>query len=102
MPFQPFAPDWDRVQVVGHEQVAWLAVEIAEIRRFASVGDQAHHRLALLLLDHLVEVALLREMNARITFQLPDSLVEEAHELDLDAEELPALAKPRSVDRLVS
>lgn len=50
MPFQPFAPDWDRAGWSGNEQWKWLAVEIAEIRRCAAVGDQAHDRLALLLI----------------------------------------------------
>ena len=40
MPFQPFAHDWDRAEWSSHEQWQWLAVEIAEIRRCAGVGDQ--------------------------------------------------------------
>ncbi|MFF8882793.1 hypothetical protein [Streptomyces flaveolus] len=41
---------------------------MAEIRRCAEAGDQAHDRLALLLLDHLVEVIIGREVNARLAF----------------------------------
>jgi hypothetical protein len=81
MPFQPFARDWDRVHaVVDAEQWNWIAVEIAEIRRCAAVGDQAHDRLALLLVDHLVEVIVGREVNAQLALQLPDSIVEEMQE----------------------
>ena len=80
MPFQPFAHDWDRVQWSGHERWKWLAVEIAEIRRCAGVGDQAHDRLALLLTDHLVEVIVGREVNARLAWQPVDSVVEEMRE----------------------
>ena len=79
--FQPFAPDWDRVEVVDDaEQWNCLAVEIAEIRRCAAVGDQAHDRLALLLIDHLVEVIVGREVNARFAMQLPDSHIEKMQE----------------------
>ena len=76
MPFQPFAYDWDwdRPQGSGHEQWERLAVEIAEIRRCAGVGDQAHNRLALLLTDHLVEVIVGREVNARLAWQPADSV----------------------------
>ncbi|WP_234342946.1 hypothetical protein [Streptomyces fulvoviolaceus] len=81
MPFQPFARDWDRVQaVVDTEQWNWLAIEISEIRRCAAVGDQAHDRLALLLVDHLVEVIVGREVNAQLALQLPDSLIGEMKE----------------------
>ena len=37
--------------MTGNERWKWLAVEIAEIRRCAGLGDQAHDRLALLLID---------------------------------------------------
>ncbi|MCZ4120256.1 hypothetical protein [Streptomyces sp. H39-S7] len=74
---QPFAPDWDRVAIQQSEQWNWLAVEIAEIRRCADVGDQAHDRLALILLDHLVEVVVGREVNAQLAFQIADSRIEE-------------------------
>ncbi|MFM9797290.1 hypothetical protein ACKI1M_48175, partial [Streptomyces turgidiscabies] len=74
---QPFASDWDRPASQNLEQWNWLAVEIAEIRRCAEAGDQAHDRLALILLDHLVEVIISREVNAQLAFQLPDSTIEE-------------------------
>lgn len=90
MPFQPFAHDWDRAQASSTEQWTWLAVEIAEIRRCAAVGDQAHDRLALLLTDHLAEVIVAREVNTRLAWQLADSVVEELRE-DRDHPELPAL-----------
>ncbi|MET9041226.1 hypothetical protein [Streptomyces mirabilis] len=77
MPTQPFASDWDRVTVQQAKQWTWLAVEIAEIRRCAEAGDQAHNRLALILLDHLVEVVIGREVNARLAFQVADSVIEE-------------------------
>ncbi|MER7968007.1 hypothetical protein ABTX35_03155 [Streptomyces sp. NPDC096080] len=79
-PMQPFASDWDRVSVQQAEQWNWLAVEIAEIRRCAEAGDQAHDRLALILLDHLVEVVVGREVNAQLAFQVADSVVEEMRE----------------------
>jgi hypothetical protein len=81
MPFQPFAPDWDRAGWSGNEQWKWLAVEIAEIRRCAAVGDQAHNRLALLLVDHLVEVIVSREVNARLAMQPADSVIDELREI---------------------
>lgn len=90
MPFQPFAHDWDRIQAPSTEQWSWLAVEIAEIRRCAAVGDQAHNRLALLLTDHLVEVIVGREVNTRLAWQPVDSLVEKLRE-DRDHPELPAV-----------
>ncbi|MFF8639022.1 hypothetical protein ACF052_33080 [Streptomyces pilosus] len=74
---QPFASDWDRPASQDSEQWNWLAVEIAEIRRCAEAGDQAHDRLALILLDHLVEVIIGREVNAQLAFQIPDSTIEE-------------------------
>lgn len=74
---QPFASDWDRPASQNSEQWNWLAVEIAEIRRCAETGDQAHDRLALILLDHLVEVIIGREVNAQLAFQIPDSTIEE-------------------------
>ncbi|MFE0731670.1 hypothetical protein ACFW2X_26160 [Streptomyces antibioticus] len=74
---QPFASDWDRPASQNSEQWNWLAVEIAEIRRCAEAGDQAHDRLALILLDHLVEVIIGREVNAQLAFQIPDSTIEE-------------------------
>jgi hypothetical protein len=78
MLFQPFAQDWERRQQVADvERWNWLAVEIKEIRRCAAVGDQAHDRLALLLTDHLVEVIVSREVNAKLAFQLPDGTVDE-------------------------
>ncbi|MEU6182969.1 hypothetical protein [Streptomyces coeruleorubidus] len=77
---QPFASDWDRVSVQQAEQWNWLAVEIAEIRRCAEAGDQAHDRLALILLDHLVEVVVGREVNAQLAFQIADSVIEEMRE----------------------
>jgi hypothetical protein len=40
---------------------------IAEIRRCADAGDQAHDRLALILLDHLVEVIISRDVNPQLT-----------------------------------
>lgn len=80
MPMQPFASDWDRVTVQQAEQWNWLAVEIAEIRRCAEAGDQAHDRLALILLDHLVEVVVGREVNAQLAFQIADSVIEEMRE----------------------
>jgi hypothetical protein len=96
MPFQPFAYDWDwdwdRPQGSGHEQWEWLAVEIAEIRRCAGVGDQAHNRLALLLTDHLVEVIVGREVNARLAWQPADSVIEEMREIrDRLSAEPPAI-----------
>jgi hypothetical protein len=94
MPFQPFAPDWDRAQWSDAEQWEWLAVEIAEIRRCAGVGDQAHDRLALLLTDHLVEVIVGREVNARLAWQQADSVIEELRRDRDSGAELPAeLAK---------
>lgn len=90
MPFQPFAYDWDRVQVTGSERWKWLAVEIAEIRRCAGVGDQAHDRLALLLTDHLVEVIVGRKVNARLGWQPADSVVEEMREIRDSGAELGA------------
>lgn len=66
--------------MTGNERWKWLAVEIAEIRRCAGVGDQAHDRLALLLIDHLVEVIVGREVNARLAWQPADSVVEEMRE----------------------
>lgn len=81
MPFQPFAPDWDRADWSGKEQWKWISVEIAEIRRCAGVGDQAHDRLALLLVDHLVEVIVGREVNTRLAVQPADSVVEELQEI---------------------
>jgi hypothetical protein len=94
MPFQPFAHDWDRAEWSSHEQWQWLAVEIAEIRRCAGVGDQAHDRLALLLTDHLVEVIVGREVNTRLAYQPADSLVEELRRDRDSGAELPAtLAK---------
>lgn len=77
---QPFAFDWDRGSVQQAEQWNWLAVEIAEIRRCAEAGDQAHDRLALILLDHLVEVIVGREVNAQLAFQIADSRIEEMRE----------------------
>ncbi|MHA6757280.1 hypothetical protein [Streptacidiphilus sp. PAMC 29251] len=81
MPFQPFAHDWDRAQAADVEQWGWLAVEIEEIRQCARAGDQSHDRLALLLVDHLVEVIVGREVNARLAMQLADSVVEELREV---------------------
>ncbi|WP_223291260.1 hypothetical protein [Streptomyces avicenniae] len=63
------------------EQWNWLAVEITEIRRCAEAGDQAHDRLALILLDHLVEVIVGREVNAQLAFQIADSVIVEMREL---------------------
>ncbi|MFB7998777.1 hypothetical protein ACFC4G_38860 [Streptomyces sp. NPDC056002] len=77
---QPFASDWDRVTVQQAEQWNWLAVEITEIRRCAEAGDQAHDRLALILLDHLVEVVVGREVNAQLALQMADSVIEEMRE----------------------
>lgn len=77
MPFQPFASDWDRAAWSDIDQWRCLAVEIAEIRRCAEVGDQAHDRLALLLVDHLVEVIVGREVNTRLALQPADSVIEE-------------------------
>ncbi|WP_445269579.1 hypothetical protein [Streptomyces sp. DSM 41634] len=88
MPMQPFAADWDRVTVQRAEQWNWLAVEIAEIRRCAEAGDQAHHRLALILLDHLVEVVVGREVNARLALQVADSVIAEMREFRNAAGEL--------------
>ncbi|WP_438306876.1 hypothetical protein ACSHXN_45935 (plasmid) [Streptomyces sp. HUAS TT11] len=62
------------------EQWNWLAVEITEIRRCSEAGDQAHDRLALILLDHLVEVVIGREVNAQLAFQIADSVIEEMRE----------------------
>jgi hypothetical protein len=90
MPFQPFAYDWDRVQVTGSERWKWLAVEIAEIRRCAAVGDRAHDRLALLLTDHLDEVIVGREVNARLAWQPADSVVEKMREIRDSGAELSA------------
>ncbi|MEU9576243.1 hypothetical protein [Streptomyces chilikensis] len=59
------------------EQWNWLAVEIAEIRRCAEAGDEAHNRLALILLDHLVEVIISREVNVRLALQVADGIVAE-------------------------
>ncbi|MFD5555642.1 hypothetical protein ACFWIA_17585 [Streptomyces sp. NPDC127068] len=80
MPMQPFAADWDRATAQQAEQWNWLAVEIAEIRRCAAAGDQAHDRLALILLDHLVEVVISREVNARLALQAADSIIAEIRE----------------------
>ncbi|MFI0779322.1 hypothetical protein [Streptomyces sp. NPDC021212] len=80
MPMQPFASDWDRVTIQQAEQWNWLAVEIAEIQRCVEAGDQAHDRLALILLDHLVEVVVGREVNAQLAFQIADSVIEEMRE----------------------
>ncbi|MET9735651.1 hypothetical protein ABZZ79_35000 [Streptomyces sp. NPDC006458] len=80
MPMQPFATDWDRATVQEAEQWNWLAVEITEIRRCAEAGDQAHNRLALILLDHLVEVVIGREVNARLALQVADSIIAEIRE----------------------
>lgn len=88
MPIQPFAADWDRASMQQAEQWNWLAVEIAEIRRCAEAGDQAHNRLALLLLDHLVEVVIGREVNARLTHQVADSIIVEMREFRDNAGEL--------------
>jgi hypothetical protein len=77
---QPFASDWDRVTVQQAEQWNWLAVEIAEVRRCAEAGDQAHDRLALILLDHLVEVVVSREVNAQLAFGIADSAIDEMRE----------------------
>ncbi|MER5359764.1 hypothetical protein [Streptomyces sp. NPDC002785] len=77
---QPFASDWDRVTVQQAEQWNWLAVEITEIQRCAKAGDQAHDRLALILLDHLVEVVVGREVNAQLALQIADSVIEEMRE----------------------
>ncbi|MGW0902928.1 hypothetical protein [Streptomyces sp. NPDC002853] len=77
---QPFAFDWDRGSMQQAEQWKWLAVEIEEIRRCAEAGDQAHDRLALILLDHLVEVVIGREVNAQLAFQIADSRIEEMRE----------------------
>ncbi|MGW3735187.1 hypothetical protein [Streptomyces sp. NPDC005148] len=73
------------------EQWNWLAVEIAEIRRCADVGDQAHDRLALLLIDHLVEVIVKREVNVQLAFQLPDGLVKEMQESRANGKPLNAM-----------
>ncbi|WP_328941489.1 hypothetical protein [Streptomyces sp. NBC_00250] len=70
------------------EQWNWLAVEIVEIRRCAEAGDQAHNRLALILLDHLVEVVIGREVNARLAFQVADSIIAEMREFRDDGGEL--------------
>lgn len=80
MPMQPFATDWDRATAQEAEQWNWLAVEITEIRRCAEAGDQAHNRLALILLDHLVEVVIGREVNARLALQVADSIIAEVRE----------------------
>ncbi|MEU5492255.1 hypothetical protein AB0G98_31575 [Streptomyces sp. NPDC020196] len=88
MPMQPFAADWDRVTVQQAEQWNWLAVEIAEIRRCAEAGDQAHNRLALILLDHLAEVVIGREVNARLALQVADSSIAEMREFRDDAGKL--------------
>lgn len=94
MPFQPFASDWNRAEWSGIEQWRWLAIEIAEIRRCAAVGDQAHDRLALLLVDHLVEVIVGREVNTRLALQPADSVVEELREVRNEGRELsPELSK---------
>ncbi|MEU9381533.1 hypothetical protein AB0D38_11295 [Streptomyces sp. NPDC048279] len=77
---QPFAFDWDRSSVQQVEQWNWLAVEINEIRRCSEAGDQAHDRLALILLDHLVEVIIGREVNAQLALQIADSVIEEMRE----------------------
>ncbi|MEU2119487.1 hypothetical protein ABZ567_28445 [Streptomyces sp. NPDC016459] len=79
-PLQPFASDWNRAAVPESEQWNWLAVEIAEVQRCAAVGDQAHDRLALILLDHLVEVIIGREVNVRLTLQIADKVIEEMRE----------------------
>ncbi|MFC8285979.1 hypothetical protein [Streptomyces cyaneofuscatus] len=86
---QPFASDWDRESVQQAEQWNWLAVEIAEIRRCAATGDQAHDRLALILLDHLVEVVISREVNAQLAFQMPDRTIEEMREFRDRGGQLP-------------
>ncbi|MFD7817663.1 hypothetical protein ACFV6E_32800 [Streptomyces sp. NPDC059785] len=86
---QPFASDWDRETIQQAEQWNWLAVEIAEIRRCAEAGDQAHDRLALILLDHLVEVVISREVNARLAFQIADSAIEEMREFRDSGGQLP-------------
>lgn len=92
MLFQPFAQDWERRQEVADaERWNWLAVEIAEIRRCAAVGDQAHDRLALLLTDHLVEVIVSREVNAKLAFQVPDDTVAEMREFRDSGGELPPM-----------
>ncbi|MFD0140456.1 hypothetical protein ACFVIL_41980 [Streptomyces sp. NPDC127159] len=70
------------------EQWNWLAVEITEIRRCSETGDQAHDRLALILLDHLVEVVIGREVNAQLAFQIADSVIEEMREFRDGGEEL--------------
>ncbi|MEJ8652609.1 hypothetical protein WKI65_32180 [Streptomyces sp. MS1.AVA.3] len=80
MPMQSFASDRDRVTVQRPSSGTWLAVEITEIRRCAEAGDQAHDRLALILLDHLVEVIIGHEVNAQLAFQIADSVVEEMRE----------------------
>lgn len=89
MPMQPFAFDWDRRSMQQAEQWNWLGVEIAEIRRCAEAGDQAHDRLALILLDHLVEVVIGREVNARLALQVADSVVEEMREFRDNGGQLP-------------
>lgn len=89
MPFQPFAHDWDRKHSSDAEQWNWLAVEITEIRRCWAVGDQAHDRLALLLIDHLVEVIVGREVNAQLAFQIPDDTIEEMREFRDNGGQLP-------------
>ncbi|MFE5097396.1 hypothetical protein ACFRCI_45760 [Streptomyces sp. NPDC056638] len=85
---QPFASDWDRVTVQQAEQWNWLAVEITEIQRCARAGDQAHDRLALILLDHLVEVVVGREVNAQLALQIADSVIEEMREFRDSGREL--------------
>ncbi|WP_229860000.1 hypothetical protein [Streptomyces poonensis] len=86
---QPFASDFDRETIQQAEQWNWLAVEIAEIRRCAEAGDQAHDRLALILLDHLVEVVISREVNAQLAFRIADSVIAEMREFSDSGGQLP-------------
>jgi hypothetical protein len=89
MSFQPFADDWDRQAIASREQWEWLAVEISELRRCLAAGDQTHDRLALILVDHLVEVILGREINARLGFQWDDGLIEDLRTARDGGKELP-------------
>jgi hypothetical protein len=80
MGFQPSADDWHRPQSADARQWEWVRVQCAEIRRLAAEGDEAHDRLALLLIDNLAEVVLDREFNARMAVQMADSVMAEVVE----------------------
>ncbi len=86
MPMQPFAFDWDGGSMQQAEQWNWLRrEEMAECRRCAEAGDEAHDRLALILLDHLVEVVIGREVDGW-PCRCADSVVEEMRNLRTTAD----------------